>query len=127
MENKYQNSKIYKIVDVGYNKSYIGSTVQKLSNRMAKHRSEYGNKSMNCKSFEAFRIIPILANGGVIFSERCNDEEEQEYKDYNIIFVERKDLYSTFKKYKENINYDDILRKTLLFRNNVCIIKYLFL
>jgi len=85
------------------------------------------HRRVNCKSFEAFRIIPILANGGVIFSERCNDVEEQEYKDYNIIFVERKDLYNTFKKYKENINYDDILRKTLLFRNNMCIIKQLFL
>ena len=31
MENKYQNSKIYKIVDVGYNKCYIGSTVEELS------------------------------------------------------------------------------------------------
>ena len=28
---------------------------------------------------------------------------------------------------KENINYDDILQKTLLFRNNACIIKQLFL
>ena len=42
MENKYQRGKIYKIVDVGYNKCYIGSTTEKLlSNRMSRHRYEY--------------------------------------------------------------------------------------
>ena len=39
--NKYQNGKIYKIVDIGYNKCYIGSTIETLSNRMAKHRYSY--------------------------------------------------------------------------------------
>ena len=39
--NKYQNGKIYKIVDVGYNKCYIGSTCEALSQRMARHRSNY--------------------------------------------------------------------------------------
>ena len=65
----------------------------------------------NCKSFESFRIIPILANGGVIFSERCNNIEENLYKDYNIIFVEKKDLYDTFIKYISNINYNEIYEK----------------
>jgi hypothetical protein len=35
----------------------------------------------NCKSFESFRIIPILANGGVIFAERSNIKDEEEYKE----------------------------------------------
>ena len=39
--SKYQNGKIYKIVDVGYNKCYIGSTCEKLSKRMARHRQKY--------------------------------------------------------------------------------------
>ena len=39
--NKYQNGKIYKIVDVGYNKCYIGSTCEELSQRMARHRRHY--------------------------------------------------------------------------------------
>ena len=38
-DNKYQHGKIYKITDVAYNKCYIGSTVETLSNRMAKHRN----------------------------------------------------------------------------------------
>ena len=42
MENKYKRGKIYKIVDVGYNKCYIGSTAEKtLSNRMSRHRYDY--------------------------------------------------------------------------------------
>ena len=41
MGSKYQNGKIYKIVDVGYNKCYIGSTCEALSQRMARHRGKY--------------------------------------------------------------------------------------
>ena len=39
--SKYHNGKIYKIVDVGYNKQYFGSTIESLSKRMAKHRYKY--------------------------------------------------------------------------------------
>jgi len=73
----------------------------------------------NCKSFESFRIIPLLANGCVIFSENCNEDEKEIYKEYNIIFCEKKDLYEEFIKYKENINYENILEKTVLFRKNM--------
>ena len=39
--NKYHNGKIYEVVDVGYIKCYIGSTTEKLSQRMTRHRSDY--------------------------------------------------------------------------------------
>jgi hypothetical protein len=39
--NIYNTSKIYKIVDINYTKTYYGSTTQKLSQRMALHRSCY--------------------------------------------------------------------------------------
>ena len=35
------NAKIYKIVDVGYEKCYVGSTCEELSQRMARHRQKY--------------------------------------------------------------------------------------
>jgi hypothetical protein len=73
----------------------------------------------NCKSFESFRIIPILANGGVIFSEHCNIKDEYEYKDYNIIFVEKNNIFNIFKNYINNINYDLILEKALNYRKNM--------
>ena len=31
--NRYENGKIYKITDVGYNKCYIGSTCESLSKK----------------------------------------------------------------------------------------------
>ena len=39
--NKYHNGKIYKITDIGYNKCYIGSTTEELSQRMARHRADF--------------------------------------------------------------------------------------
>lgn len=77
------------------------------------------HRRSSCKSFESFRIIPILANGGVIFSERCNLKEEEEYKDYNIIFVEKKDLKNIFDQYTKNINYKIILEKALNYRKKI--------
>ena len=73
----------------------------------------------NCKSFESFRIIPILANGGVIFSEHSNIKDEDEYKDYNIIFVEKNNILNAFENYIKNINYDLILEKVLNYRKNM--------
>jgi len=73
----------------------------------------------NCKSFESFRIIPLLANGCIIFSENSNDYEEKIYEGYNIIFCKKENLYDIFIKYKENINYENILEKALFFRKNM--------
>jgi hypothetical protein len=39
--NKYQNGKIYKVIDIGYNVCYYGSTCSSLSLRMAMHRAHY--------------------------------------------------------------------------------------
>ena len=57
--NKFQNAKIYKFVDIGYNKCYIGSTTEELSMRMARHRACFtsflsgGNKG-HTRSFDIF-------------------------------------------------------------------------
>ena len=75
------------------------------------------HRRVNCKSFESFRIIPLLANGSVIFSEYCNESEMEEYKDYNIIFCSKEELYTTYINYIKNIDYDEIFRKALLFRS----------
>ena len=59
MENKYQRGKIYNIVDVGYNKCYIGSTIEKLlSNRMSRHRYGYNRYKINSqKKMASFDIF----------------------------------------------------------------------
>ena len=76
------------------------------------------HRRQNCKSFESFRIFPILYNGGVIISSRCNKREEEEFKEYNIIFVDDNELL--LNKYQEllhNIDYEKIYEKTINFRN----------
>lgn len=39
--SKYQNGQIYKIVDLGYSKCYIGSTCEKLYKRFSRHKESY--------------------------------------------------------------------------------------
>jgi hypothetical protein len=57
--NKYQRSKIYKVVDTSYTECYIGSSTQRfLCNRMASHRANYKlwkhNQYANCAVFSLF-------------------------------------------------------------------------
>ena len=56
--NRYSKGKIYKIVDVGYNKCYVGSTCESLSKRMERHRNSYNQylqgKYNKARSFELF-------------------------------------------------------------------------
>lgn len=64
MDTKYQNSKIYKVVDVGYNKCYIGSTYEELSQRMARHRQQYkeyleGKNAHRITCFQLFEEFGI--------------------------------------------------------------------
>ena len=69
-----------------------------------------------CKSLETLRCIPILANGGVILSEDCNELDKDKYKDYNIYFYKKEDLLSIFLDKIKNIDYEEIYNKTILFR-----------
>ena len=56
--NKFKNAKIYKICDVGYNKCYIGSTCEDLSQRMARHRHNYSSYQRNkCKFTTSLRLF----------------------------------------------------------------------
>ena len=57
--DKYQKSKIYKVIDSTYSEFYIGSTTQHfLCNRMASHRANYkywrDGKYANCSVFRLF-------------------------------------------------------------------------
>ena len=40
-DNKYEKGNFFQIVDVGFNKCYIGSTTESLKRRMARHRQHY--------------------------------------------------------------------------------------
>ena len=90
MENKYQKGQIYKIVDVGYNKCYIGSTIETLSNRMAKHRNhykDYVNKTgkVRTKSFDLFDEFGV-ENCKIVWVKDypCNSRKELEAEEGRI-------------------------------------------
>ena len=58
-KNVYQNGKIYKIVDIGYNEQYFGSTTVELSSRMSRNRAKYRgarqtNSNSSCTAFTLF-------------------------------------------------------------------------
>ena len=55
-DNKYANGKIYKITDIGYNKCYIGSSIQPLCKRMVEHRAKF-------KQFRSGKIRVITSFG----------------------------------------------------------------
>ena len=66
----YQNSKIYKIVDNGYNLCYYGSTVQPLSKRLSGHRKEY-TQYMGGKRSRPTTVYQIFDEYGI---ENCKIE-----------------------------------------------------
>jgi hypothetical protein len=55
--NVYQHGKIYKIVDIGYNEQYVGSTTVELSTRMSRHRAKYREYNNTKQSFYSSFIL----------------------------------------------------------------------
>ncbi len=79
--NRYENGKIYKITDVGYNKCYIGSTCESLSKRMTRHREEFrayqrGNAGY-LTSFALFDVFGVEnCKIELVETFACNTKEE---------------------------------------------------
>ena len=125
--NKYRKSKIYKIVDVGYNKCYIGSTTETLSRRMARHRSNYNKHTeANDKKYE--RSMMLFDEFGVenckielIENYPCNSKDELFKREGHYIqqldCVNRIQVGRTRKDYY-NDNQEDILEKKKQYRQD---------
>ena len=73
--NIYNNSKIYKVIDVGYNKTYIGSTCQPLCKRFSKHKEKY-NQYLNGKQDSDRRVNLIFDEYGI---DNCKIELIETY------------------------------------------------
>ena len=72
--NRYEKGQIYKIVDVGYNKMYIGSTTEPLSKRMERHRSAYKDYLMQKMHWvSSFSMFDEFGN------ENCKIEWVEDY------------------------------------------------
>ena len=83
-DNKYEKGKTYQIVDVGFNKCYIGSTTETLKRRMARHKDNY-MKYKNGSEKKFARSIFLFDEFGVdnckillIKNYPCNNREELE-------------------------------------------------
>ena len=85
--NKYQNGKIYKITDIGYNKCYIGSTCEELSMRMARHRGYY-KYFLKCGKGSHIRSYDLFNEFGV---ENCKIELIEYYKCDTLAGLRRKE------------------------------------
>ena len=86
-QNKYHNSKIYQITDIGYNKCYIGSTTEGLSTRMARHRASYKRFLSSAKGyiraydfFNEYGIenckIALIRRGNCPFSNKVKNAQD---------------------------------------------------
>jgi len=77
----YKNAKIYKIIDIGYNKMYIGSTCQPLYKRLSKHKSSYkqwkNGKETKITSFDLFDEFGI-ENCKIELIEECPCENKEQ-------------------------------------------------
>jgi hypothetical protein len=77
----YKKGKIYKIVDLNEEMIYVGSTCQKLSQRMASHRMKYRRLDY-CSSYDIFDKYGV-ENCEILLIENypCNSKEELHKKE----------------------------------------------
>ena len=88
--DRYQKGKIYKIANNGYNKCYLGSTCEELSQRMARHRRRYkaylNEADVHCSSFHLFDEFGVEnCKIELIEDHPCSNKEEL-LKQEGIIF-----------------------------------------
>lgn len=62
-----------------------------------------------CKCLETLRVNIILANGGIIISEKVNEEEMREYEGMNIYFEERNKMKEKWEEIREDYKRDKII------------------
>lgn len=86
--NKYQSGKIYKIVDIGYKRVYIGSTIQDLSKRMASHRCDY-NRFKNGKA----GFVSVYAMFDEFTTSNCKIELIEDYPCTSLNELQRREGY----------------------------------
>ena len=97
--SKYQNGKIYKIVDVGCTKCYIGSTCEELSQRMARHRAIYkqyvkGKKTCYLSAFDLFDEFG-LDNCKIELVEAVAVNNREELRQHEGMHIQSNDCINT--------------------------------
>ena len=134
--NRYENGKIYKVVDVGFNKCYIGSTCEMLSKRMERHRNSY-RKYLRTDEMET-RCHLLFDEFGVenckimlIENYPCNSKEELFRKEGEYIqnldcinrYVAGRTRQAHFKEHAEEIRERNRQHKKIVYEQNPQIYK----
>jgi len=141
LKSEYENYDLSKIVFIGNKTNKRNEIFQELDDDFI-HRDNVWSKNEwtellkeykfyinihripNCQTLETLRIIPILSNGGIVISEKCNQNEMIEYQNYNIYFCERNEIVEIWNKLKNefqnNFHEKELERitKWKLFREN---------
>lgn len=127
MENKYQKSKIYKIVCKATNKIYIGSTCEKyLSDRLKGHRIAYKYKkdmtNYYCSVFEVLKnndyYIELIEN----YPCTCKDELSRRERHFidtldNVVNIKRPIVEPVEKKQE----YEKTIEKIICDKCDKCV------
>jgi len=83
MNNKYENGKIYKVINTVDDKIYIGSTVRRLCDRMGNHRSAANGEIRTSKFYKHIRNLGIEHFKIVLIEAiKCNSKEELERAEF---------------------------------------------
>ncbi|CAM9745242.1 unnamed protein product, partial [Ectocarpus fasciculatus] len=77
--NKYSQAIIYKLTSPSTNKIYIGSTAQKISDRMAKHKYCYKKNKTYLTAFELLSYDDCEIE--IIEHFPCNNRKELEHRE----------------------------------------------
>ena len=77
--NKYNNSKIYKLVSASSDKIYVGSTTQLLCKRLQQHLSNYKQYIIdNAKQYVSSFTILALSDYSIQLIQECNYSNKQQ-------------------------------------------------
>ena len=89
--NKYQEAKIYKIVDQNSNKIYIGSTCFSIEKRLYQHEANY--KRYLVGGYNYVTVFDIMRGNNyrieLIEAYRCNDKKELSRREGEIIKINK--------------------------------------
>ena len=112
--SRYENGKVYKITDIGYNKCYVGSTCESLSQRMAHHHSQYKyyKSRTDKKDINSFLLFDEFGfeNCKIELIEHYPCESKEELRRREGYYIQSMDCVNrlvagrTAKEYKEYYN-----------------------
>ena len=123
--NKYQNGKIYKLINIEGTLTYIGSTTQSLAKRKANHHSNYKNWINGTYHFvSSYKIFDDDEDGcQIVLLEAFPCETKEELEKRERYYIENNECVNkvrptrTQKEYYED-NKDKILEMNRKYRSN---------